>query len=332
MLLTPLRQGGIEGGLTENRNRKDEAMKLVSYRLKSEVRGGIVLGEQILDMEKVLGKGGARTVLELLQGGPSAMTALKKALAALTPAKAKRAEVGPVSKVKLEAPVPRPGKILALAGNYAEHIKEGGKTFKVKDTITPRIFIKPATGVIGHETPIPYPKVAQFIDWEGELGVIIGKPAKYFPREKAMQYVAGYTIVHDVSERRLKIRERKDSSEWDKFFDWLNGKWFDGFAPMGPWMVTKDEIRDVGNLAVETRVNGKVEQSGNTGQMIFDVADLIHYASHIFTLEPGDVIATGTPAGVGHGKNVKLNPGDVVEIEIEKIGTLRNAFKAEGRK
>jgi len=103
----------------------------------------------------------------------------------------------------------------------------------------------------------------------------------------------------------------------------------DSFAPMGPYLVTRDEIKDVQNLALTTRVNGKVEQSGNTGQMIFDVADLIHYASHIFTLEPGDVIATGTPAGVGHGKNIKLQPGDVVEIEIENVGVLRNPVKAE---
>lgn len=304
-------------------------MKLVSYRVGKEVRGGVVVGEKVLDLQKTVGKGAPDSILELLQEGASALKTVREAIASLTQAKLLRATVGNVGAVRLEAPIPRPGKILALAGNYAEHIKEGGKTFKVKDTITPRIFIKPATGVIGHKASIPYPKVAQFIDWEGELGVVIGKAAKYVPRERAMQYVAGYTVFHDVSERRLQIRKRKESSEWDKFFDWLNGKWFDGFAPMGPWLVTRDEIRDPNSLSVETRVNGKVQQSGNTNQMIFDVADLIHYSSQVFTLEPGDIIATGTPAGVGMGKNIRLKPGDVVEIEIEKIGLLRNKIEKE---
>ncbi|HNT33642.1 MAG TPA: fumarylacetoacetate hydrolase family protein [bacterium] len=306
-------------------------MKLVSYRVGKEIRGGIVVGDKILDLQKVLGKREQESILCLLQGGAPALKAAREAVASLTHPRMLRALVGTVGSVRLEAPIPRPGKILALAGNYAEHIKEGGKTFKVKDTITPRIFIKPATGVIGHEAPIPFPKAAQFIDWEGELGVVIGKSAKYVPRERAMQYVAGYTVFHDVSERKLLIRKRKESSEWDKFFDWLNGKWFDGFAPMGPWLVTRDEIRNPNNLNVETRINGKVEQSGNTSQMIFDVADLVHYASQIFTLEPGDVIATGTPAGVGSGKGICMKPGDVAEIEIEKLGVLRNRIVREAK-
>jgi len=310
--------------------KKEAHMKLVTYATNGGTSIGAVVDGNVVDLPKAARAAGVKdfptTMLGLLDAGASALNAAKKALA---DPKSKRAVVGPLNKVKLLAPLPNPRKILALAGNYAEHIREGGRDVQEKDTVTPRIFIKPASSVIAPGAPILISKVAQFIDWEGELGVIIGKRGKYIPRERALQHVAGYTVFHDVSERQLKIRERKESAEWDKFFDWLNGKWMDSFAPMGPYLVTRDEIKDVQNLALTTRVNGKVEQSGNTGQMIFDVADLIHYASHIFTLEPGDVIATGTPAGVGHGKNIKLQPGDVVEIEIENVGVLRNPVKAE---
>ncbi|MCS6860913.1 MAG: fumarylacetoacetate hydrolase family protein [Abditibacteriales bacterium] len=303
-------------------------MKLVTYAVNGSTSIGAVVDGNVVDLPKAAKAAGVRgfptTMLELLDAG--ALGAVKKVLA---DPKAQRAIVAPLNKVKLLAPLPRPRKILALAGNYAEHIREGGGEVQEKDTVTPRIFIKPASSVIGPGAPIIISRVAQFIDWEGELGVIIGKRGKYIPRERALQHVAGYTVFHDVSERELKIRERKESAEWDKFFDWLNGKWMDSFAPMGPWLVTRDEIKDVQNLNLTTKVNGKVEQSGNTGQMIFDVADLIHYASHLFTLEPGDVMATGTPAGVGHGKGIKLQPGDVVEIEIENVGVLRNPVKAE---
>lgn len=303
-------------------------MKLVTYAVNKSTSIGAVVDGNVVDLPRAAKAAGVRdfptTMLGLLDTG--ALNTAKKVLA---DPKSKRAVAAPLNKVKLLAPLPHPRKILALAGNYAEHIREGGREVQEKDTVTPRIFIKPASSVIGPGAPILISKVAQFIDWEGELGVVIGKRGKYIPRERSLQHVAGYTVFHDVSERQLKIRERQESAEWDEFFDWLNGKWMDTFAPMGPWIVTRDEIKDVQNLNLITRVNGKVEQSGNTGQMIFDVADLIHYASHIFTLEPGDVIATGTPAGVGHGKGIKLQPGDVVEIEIENVGVLRNPVKAE---
>jgi 2-keto-4-pentenoate hydratase/2-oxohepta-3-ene-1,7-dioic acid hydratase in catechol pathway len=303
-------------------------MKLVTYVVNGGTSIGAVVDGNVVDLPKAAKAAGVKdfptTMLGLLDA--NVLSAAKKVLA---DAKAQRAVVAPLNKVKLLAPLPNPRKVLALAGNYADHIREGGRDVQEKDTVTPRIFIKPASSVIGPGAPIVISKVAQFIDWEGELGVVIGRRGKYVPRERAMQHVAGYTVFHDVSERQLKIRNRKESAEWDKFFDWLNGKWMDSFGPMGPFLVTRDEIKDVKNLALTTKVNGKVEQSGNTGQMIFDVADLIHYASHVFTLEPGDVIATGTPAGVGHGKNKKLKPGDVVEIEIEGVGALRNPVRAE---
>jgi 2-keto-4-pentenoate hydratase/2-oxohepta-3-ene-1,7-dioic acid hydratase in catechol pathway len=307
-------------------------MKIVTYERKSKCLPGVVVDDSVLDVGSLLGRDAPGSVLELLAGGSRQLAALRRKLGTARRASLRNALVGSVAKVKLAAPIPNPGKILALAGNYAAHIRESGREFAKKDKVTPRVFIKPATCVVGPDEPVPIPPRARFIDWEGELGVIIGRRTKYVSRERALGYVAGYTIFHDVSERRLRIRKRNQSEPWDRFFDWLNGKWQDGFAPMGPWIVTKDEIREPQNLRIETRVNGKVEQEGNTGQMIFDVADIIHYISHLCTLEPGDVIATGTPAGVGHGKNKRLKPGDVVEIEIEKIGALRNRFRAEPRR
>ena len=290
-------------------------MRLVTYSYKDKTGLGIVFGERIMALPKRFG-----TMLDLLEAGVSQA-------AAYAPA---RRTLIPLQSARLHAPIPNPRKVFCLAGNYAEHIREGKRTVGEKDMVTPRVFMKPVSNtVIGPYDPIRIPRTQQFVDWEGELAVVIGKKCKYVPEAKAMSVVAGYTILHDVSERRLKIRQRPESAEWDRFFDWLNGKWCDTFAPTGPWLVTKDEIKDPHNLKLETRVNGVVKQSGNTGQMIFTVPNIIEYLSHFLTLEPGDLIATGTPSGVGHARGENLKPGDVVEVEIEKIGCLRNKVVAE---
>jgi 2-keto-4-pentenoate hydratase/2-oxohepta-3-ene-1,7-dioic acid hydratase in catechol pathway len=304
-------------------------MKIVTYKKGKELRAGVVVDNHVLDIRKMLGRDAPETVIGLILGGKKEFANLVRAIGSVHSAKPRNATVGSASRVRLAAPIPHPGKILALAGNYEEHIRESGREFAKKDKVTPRVFIKPATCVAGPGDTVPIPGTARFIDWEGELGVVIGRKAKNIQRGQALRYVFGYTIIHDVSERRLQIRKRDKSEPWDKFFDWLNGKWGDGFAPMGPWVVTREDIPDPRNLDITTRVNGKVEQDGNTGQMIFDVADIVSYTSHLCTLEPGDVIATGTPAGVGHGKNKRLKDGDVVEIEIEGIGTLKNRFREQ---
>ncbi|HID07152.1 MAG TPA: FAA hydrolase family protein, partial [Armatimonadetes bacterium] len=161
------------------------------------------------------------------------------------------------------------------------------------------------------------------------LCVVMGKRGKYIPLDDALNYIAGYTIINDVSERRLKIRERAQTEEWDRFFDWLNGKLMDTFAPCGPWITTVDEIPDPQQLRIRLWVNGELQQDGNTRDMIFTVADIVHYLSHISTLEPGDLIATGTPLGVGVARGLHLKPGDVVTIEIDKIGRLENPVMSE---
>lgn len=221
-------------------------------------------------------------------------------------------------------PVPNPNKLLLLAGNYAAHIEEGGEKALSKEETTPRVFMKPpSTTLTAHEQPIVIPSNGAFIDWEAELGVVIGKRGKFISADKAYDYVGGYTIVNDVSERELKVKETRVSQDGDEWFDWLNGKWFDTFAPVGPCLVTRDEIPDPSDLRITLRLNGAVKQDANTGQMIFNPAELVAFTSTLITLEPGDIISTGTPAGVGH-PDEKLADGDVIEIEIEKIGILRN--------
>ena len=231
----------------------------------------------------------------------------------------------PFGSEVLQAPVPCPRKLFAVAGNYLEHIEEGGRVAAPQDKETPRIFMKPPSStVIGPGESIRIPPVAQAIDWEGELAVVVGRRAKAINADQALDHVAGYTIMNDVSERELKIWDRSESRAQDRFFDWLNGKWYDTFAPMGPWIVTTKEIPDPQRLDISTYVNGERKQHCNTAQMIFPVAMIIEYLSAMVTLEPGDVISTGTVAGVGAVSGQFLQPGDRVRVEISGIGQLDN--------
>jgi 2-keto-4-pentenoate hydratase/2-oxohepta-3-ene-1,7-dioic acid hydratase in catechol pathway len=240
----------------------------------------------------------------------------------------------PLESVKLLAPIPRPGKVLALAGNYSEHIKEASMTrgFNVglsdspRMTTVPRPFLMPSTVVIGPDEEIPWPTYSKDVDYELELAVVIGQKAKDVSADSALDYVAGYTIANDISARTVTFKKARAERPWDEFYDWLNGKWSDGFLPLGPYLVTRDEIEDVQNLNLTLTVNGQLRQKANTSQMIYPVADIISFLSHIMTLDPGDVIATGTPSGVGLATGDYLNPGDKIECSIENLGTLTNTL------
>ena len=318
-------------------------MKLATFEKGSRARVGAVDGDRVIDLGAAHAarvragmltaddqlKSLPTSMIDLLEAGEPALRAAAAAVEFIGRREEKKIAF-PLDSVKLLAPVPQPRKFFCLAGNYAEHIQEGGGEVREKDRITPRVFMKPpSTTVQGPGAPILISRIAREIDWEAELGVVIGTRGKYIAVEGALDYVLGYTCVNDVSERSLQVRERNETAEWDKFFDWLNGKWLDSFAPMGPWITTADEIADVQSLAISLSVNGKQKQSGNTGQMIFSVADLVSYISQMVTLEPGDVIATGTPSGVGAASGTFLKPGDEVKIEIEGIGTLESPVKAE---
>lgn len=207
----------------------------------------------------------------------------------------------PLGDVRLLAPC-KPSKIVALGVNYRSH----GEEMSHRIPAEPLIFIKPPTAVIGPDDDIIFPEMSERVDYEGELGVVIGKRAKHVPEPATRDYVLGYTCCNDVTARDLQARDKQ----------WTRGKGFDTFAPLGPCIAT--EI-DPDNLLLETRLNGEVRQQTSTGDLIFGVSKLVSFISEVMTLLPGDVIATGTPSGIG-----PMQPGDVVEVEIEGIGTLRN--------
>jgi 2-keto-4-pentenoate hydratase/2-oxohepta-3-ene-1,7-dioic acid hydratase in catechol pathway len=225
--------------------------------------------------------------------------------------------------------VPFPGKILALAGNFQAHIQEGGGSAVDKDKITPRVFMKPGSSVIGTEEAILLPRWSDTVDYELELSIVIGAECKYVDAEDAPDYIAGYMVSNDVSARSLNIAEGRDERPMDDFFDWLNGKWFDTFGAFGPYLVTADEVGDPHNLHMQLKVNGETRQEGSTSQMIFNCYETVSFCSHLVTLEPGDIIMTGTPSGVGQATGTYLKPGDQIEGEIEKLGVLVNTVEEE---
>lgn len=302
-------------------------MKLLSFTSDNQHRFGALLsGERVMDLTTVY-----PTALSFLERGEVAMSSILSAIERAERGEALAGTVRPLGSVKLLPPIPQARKLLALAGNYNEHVKEGGRPTFPKEETYPYFFMKPpSTSLVGHEANVIFPNMARKLDYEGELAIVIGTRAKNVPAERAYRYVAGYTIVNDVSERALASKEPpRAERERDKFFDWLVGKWFDTGAPCGPWLVTKDEIEDPHTLRLRSRVNGETRQDANTREMVFSVPEIIEWISRVVTLEPGDLIATGTPAGVGMGRGAYLRPGDVVEIDIERIGTLRNTFVAE---
>jgi 2-keto-4-pentenoate hydratase/2-oxohepta-3-ene-1,7-dioic acid hydratase in catechol pathway len=237
----------------------------------------------------------------------------------------------PIEKAELLVPVPKPNKIFLLAGNYAEHVKEGGGTPAERADTFPYVFMKPPSTTLTHPNrPVVLPKAApDGVDWELELAVIIGKRCKNVSAADAMKFVAGYTIVNDVSQRRYRPNPNRKPRERDAFFDWLHGKWFDTFCPCGPCAVSTDSVPDPQNLTLELTVNGEAKQKGSTAQMVFPVPAVIEFISKMVTLEPGDLISTGTPAGVGAPKGTFLKPGDVIRGTIQGIGTLVTPVLAE---
>jgi 2-keto-4-pentenoate hydratase/2-oxohepta-3-ene-1,7-dioic acid hydratase in catechol pathway len=229
------------------------------------------------------------------------------------------ADLGPV--------IPQPPTLLLLAGNYQSHLTEGGGARVDKAKITPRFFIKPRTSVIGTGEAIEIPSISQKIDYELEIAAVIGKRGKAIPLAEAEEYVAGYAVFNDISARELTIAAGRDERPMDGFFDWLNGKWCDTFAALGPFLVTRDEIGDPKALEMSLKVNGELRQHSAAGEMIFDVPESIAFISQFITLEPGDLICMGTPGGVGVTTQTFLQPGDLVEAEIEKLGRLVNTVR-----
>jgi len=284
-------------------------MKLVTFTHNNETRTGAVIEDSILVDSKDNSPIPA-TMIEFLSAGPDALAAMRHQI---------DSGLGRIalSEVKLEAPIPRPGKFLAISLNYPDHIAETGK----EKPEYPSFFSKQSSCVIGPGDAIFRPKVSDKLDYEGELALVIGKRCRHVPVDKAAQVIAGFTVANDVSVRDWQVRSPT----------MMLGKSFDTAGPLGPWLVTRDEINDPHNLSLKTWVDDELRQHANTGQMIFNCYEMIAYLSQAMTLEPGDVIATGTPSGVGVKMYPRgyLKPGQVVTIEIEGIGRLSNPVTEE---
>ena len=293
-------------------------MRLISYRTTSGADGlGVISADSWLPAESIVA-GGPRTMEALLSdetGGFDSFLDELRAAASL-----ERFERGgqPLNTVELLAPIARPGKIVAIGRNYREHTTEEG----VEPPKAPLIFSKWPSCVIGPEDEIRWdPALTAQVDYEAELAVVIGRTARRVSEAEALDYVLGYTCLNDVSARDLQFGDGQ----------WIRGKSLDTFCPMGPALVTADEIPDPQDLAISCRVNGELLQDATTADMYFGVAAIISFCSQAFRLDPGDVIATGTPGGVGIFRDppVLLGDGDEVIVEIERIGRLRNICRFE---
>jgi len=286
------------------------AMRLISYGERYRERPGIMLDDRsALDLTASL-PGAPGSWRRILEDGR-----LEEVLAAA------RADGGAGDVVELNAqrlapPIPDPSKVICLGLNYRDHAEEQNRPLPGK----PLLFSKVPSALVGHGEEIVLPEDEPEVDYEVELAFVISRRARKVPAAEAYDYVLGYTILNDVSGRQAQRNERQ----------WLRAKGFETFGPMGPWLVTRDEIPDPHALALECRVNGELRQRSNTRELIFDLPFLVEYISRAMTLEPGDVISTGTPGGVGVFREppVFLRPGDLMTLSIEGIGTLENRVAA----
>ncbi len=321
-------------------------MRLVTYSFRGFHRLGVVREGIVIDLTRALerwyawrgeAKAEARAhwvappgdMMGFLANGPTALEEAREAVEEVQRQlsnEALRAQgiVLELSEVKLEAPVRRPGKIACLWVNYVEH---GNEAAIVPPTKEPVFFAKFSDVVIGPGDPIQLPRVSRAVDYEAELAVVIGREGKHIPEESALEYVAGYTILNDVSARDFNLK-----TLLGVVGPYIIQKTFDTFAPMGPYLVTRDEVPDPHALPIRLWINGELMQDGNSGEMIFKIPQIISYLSRVVTLRPGDVISTGTPPGVGHWRTPPryLQPGETVRIEIGNLGVLENPVIREG--
>jgi 2-keto-4-pentenoate hydratase/2-oxohepta-3-ene-1,7-dioic acid hydratase in catechol pathway len=315
--------------------------RLCTYSVGDDVRLGIVLDDRVADLnlaraivqpadvDRASGDAWPTMIDFLAEGAAGAQIArdleasfLERGEEALRGPDKARVFYG-LDEIRLLAPVPRPPKILCLAGNYAAHVREGPRGASAQLPVDIHVFTKfPSTGVIGHDEPIVVSSRVTKLDYELELGVIIGKRGRYIPAERALEHVGGYTVFNDVCDR-----EYMPSAE--RAIHWFAMKSQDNFAPMGPCLLLAQDVPDPNDLDIKLWVNGELRQDANTSDMVFSVAQVVSKLSDFVTLEVGDVIATGTPAGNGWSRGIFLQDGDVVEAQVTGIGLLRNRIAFE---
>src|SRR6266849_4284829 len=305
--------------------------KLLSYQAGQAARAGVLVGDTVYDAAKVTGLSAHSSVLGVLDDWSRAKRLLAQA--------AKRIEAGqgrvkgmPLKRARLLAPVLYPGNIYCAGANYTDHMAETaraqgqapGPTMKELGE-KPWHFVKTSrSAVVGPGARVSLPVYSQMVDWEVELAAVIGKVARDVPVERALDYVAGYTIADDLSARDVMRRDKNPATS-PFHFDWLSQKCFDGSCPLGPWIVPAGDIADPQKLGLKLWVNDTLMQDSNTSRMIFDTAEQIAMLSSRVTLQPGDLILTGTPAGVGMGRGRFLKPGEKLKLWIERIGELEHA-------
>lgn len=284
-------------------------MKFLTYRRAGAVRHGYLEVDSVIE----LGDGDLGAVVERLgREQPWQPTPSGAGTFALT-------------DVELTAPILRPAKVLAVAANYQDHVVEGGGERLDKSALAPRLFLKPPTSIAGPGDVIKLPSISTQIDWEAELVVVLGRGGKDIAEADALGIVAGYAVGNDISARSVDYGyQRQKDDPAVRYFDWLAGKWPDGFAPYGPYLVSADAVTDPQDLPISLEVNGVTRQQGSTKDMIFTVAELVAFASRLLTLEPGDILMTGTPAGVGAASGDFLTSGDEMTVRIEGLGELVN--------
>lgn len=294
-------------------------MKLVTYNTKKGYRLGAVVEDYVLDLNKALGS--KLSMIELLDMGAKGMEKAGEAVkdAEKDVASGKHEGLMKLNEVSLAAPIPRTRKNIVCMGlNYAEHVKESDSDRPLPPH--PVFFTKPPTSITGPYDPVIYNRAVERLDYEVELAFVIGREGKYIAKDEALEHVAGYMVFQDISARTLQRQHNQ----------WYRGKSQDTFAPMGPYLVTAEEVGDPQSLDLWCKVNGETRQKANTSDMIFDVKTIISTLSDGITLEVGDVFATGTPSGVGaaHPSGL-LKVGDVIECGVEKLGVMRNEVVSE---
>jgi 2-keto-4-pentenoate hydratase/2-oxohepta-3-ene-1,7-dioic acid hydratase in catechol pathway len=306
---------------------KSAGYKLATYKSADGPRAGVVIGEEVFDAAKLTGKPAYATVLGILEDWKAAEGVLKKAAAGAAKSRGKRQ---PLKKTKLLAPIPLPSAIYCAGANYSDHAaemaaREGRPAPPDPHTLGLKAwhFIKGSRTIADPGAGVKISGYSKQMDWEVELAAVIGRAAKNVPLDKALNYVAGYTVANDLSARdRGRRANVPDSSPFK--WDWTGQKSFDGACPIGPWIVPASDIPDPQKLGLKLWVNGVLKQDSHTSDMIFTLAEQIEALSAGMTLYPGDLILTGTPAGVGAGRGEFLNAGDVVKLWVENIGEIEN--------
>jgi len=302
--------------------------KLLTYGALQGPRAGIIVDEEVFDLAGLTDRPSYAAVLDVLKDWETARAILDKAVEETKVGKIKGI---PLEKVKLLVPV-LPSAIFCAGANYVDHVQEMAAARKINPDPDPRSlglkpwhFIKASRSVVETQSTIPLPAYSKMVDWEAELIAVIGRRAKDVPADKALAYVAGYTVGNDLSARDFTARPHLSDTSPFKY-DWVSHKSFDGSCPVGPWIVPASQIADPQNLSIKLWVNDILKQDSHTGKMIFSVAEQVAHLSTRMTLYPGDLILTGTPAGVGMARGEFLKAGDVIRVWVERIGTLTNTM------